>query len=62
MPSLFETLSRALGMRCKVQYYLLDAGRAWRRKGKAAQSAVFFFALAKVAGAGQRRAELIAST
>jgi len=36
-------------MGCKVQYYLLDAGRAWRRKGKAAKFAVFFFASATVA-------------
>jgi len=26
----------------KVQYYLSDAGRAWRRKGKAADAAFFF--------------------
>jgi len=39
-------------MGVKVQYYLLDAGRAWRRKGKAAKFAAFFFASATVAGAG----------
>jgi hypothetical protein len=39
-------------MASKVQYYLLDAGRAWRRKGKAAKFAVFFFASAAVAEAG----------
>jgi len=31
-------------MGSKFQYYLLDAGRAWRRKGKAAKFAAFFFA------------------
>jgi cold shock protein len=29
----------------KVQYYLCDAGRAWRRKGKAAHTRPFFLAL-----------------
>jgi len=46
---LSETLSNALGIGDEVQYYLLDAGRAWRRKGKAAQFAAFFFAPATVA-------------
>src|SRR5215218_2956098 len=35
-PVLSETLTRALGISDKVQYYSLDAGRAWRRKVKAA--------------------------
>src|SRR6185295_10842445 len=52
IPRLSETLSNALGIGGEVQYYLLDAGRAWRRKGKAAQAAAFFFASATVAGAG----------
>src|SRR5580765_8680173 len=43
MPVLSETLSIALGIWVKVQYYHFDAGRAWRRKGKAAQDAAFFF-------------------
>src|SRR5204863_9452978 len=42
-PLLSDTLNKALGIGGKVQYYLSDAGRAWRRKGKAAQSAAFFF-------------------
>jgi len=29
-------------MAVKVQYYHFDAGRAWRRKGKAAQTRPFF--------------------
>jgi cold shock protein len=41
-----------LAWEAKFQYYLLDAGRAWRRKGKAAKIAAFFFAPATVAGAG----------
>src|SRR5262245_55076396 len=42
-PVLFDTLSRALGIGTKVQYYLCDAGRAWRRKGKAAKVCGLFF-------------------
>jgi hypothetical protein len=42
MPVLSETLSIALGIWVKVQYYHFDAGRAWRRKGKAADAAFFF--------------------
>src|SRR6185436_10573071 len=42
IPVLSETLSKALGIMGKVQYYLCDAGRAWRRKGKAAQMRPFF--------------------
>src|SRR5438552_18826080 len=43
MPALSDTLSRALGINGKVRYYLFDAGRAWRRKGKAAQRGLFFW-------------------
>src|SRR5438045_629602 len=42
IPVLSETLSRALGIKHEVRYYLFDAGRAWRRKGKAAHAAFFF--------------------
>src|SRR5262245_61702715 len=42
MPVLSDTLSRALGIRTEVQYYQRDAGRAWRRKGKAAVVRPFF--------------------
>jgi len=49
IPVLSETLIRALGIKTAFQYYLLDAGRAWRRKGKAAKFAAFFFASATVA-------------
>src|SRR5580765_6056764 len=44
-PLLSETLNKALGMGGKVQYYLSDAGRAWRRKGKAANLRPFFLLL-----------------
>ena len=41
-PVLSETLSRALGITDKVQYYPCDAGRACALKGKAADAAFFF--------------------
>jgi CspA family cold shock protein len=47
---LSDTLNRALGIGSGVQYYLPDAGRAWRRKGKAADAA-FFYAPRSVAPA-----------
>src|SRR5262245_11273331 len=43
IPVLSDTLSRALGINVKVQYYRFDAGRAWRRKGKGRRDAAFFF-------------------
>src|SRR5690349_16557523 len=45
MPVLSETLSKALGIREEVRYYLPDAGRAWRRKGKAAYRGLFFWSM-----------------
>src|SRR5687767_4341325 len=42
IPVLSDTLSNALGINVKVQYYRFDAGRAWRRKGKAAETRPFF--------------------
>src|SRR5262249_61444028 len=49
-PVLSETLSRALGMGTEVRYYLPDAGRAWRRKGKGRMTRPFFLPLATGAG------------
>src|SRR5262245_12295137 len=43
MRVLLDTLSNALGIKGKVQYYRFDAGRAWRRKGKAAKRGLFFW-------------------
>jgi cold shock protein len=51
-PVLSDTLNRALGINGEVRYYLQDAGRAWRRKGKAAHAAFFFV---------QRRGDIAAS-
>src|ERR687889_339700 len=42
IPVLSETLSKALGIGREVQYYLPDAGRAWRRKGKGRFPRPFF--------------------
>jgi hypothetical protein len=44
----------------KVQYHLADAGRAWRRKGKAAHAA-FFFARGQPAGVDFGRDDCVAA-
>jgi hypothetical protein len=61
MPSLSETLSGALGMRCKAQYYLpAPAGLAPRGKGRTVCG--LFWLRQRLPRRVQRRAELIAST
>src|SRR5262245_1670676 len=52
-PDLSDTLSRALGIWEKVQYYLSDAGRAWRRKGKAAKVCGLFFCSGDASGSSR---------